>query len=838
MFALLLGGIACFDYSKFFSYNKGETENIAEFYIPNFDSNDWKFNQFEERGQEKLGPTSVKVPGIGGWTPWNGVSISVTLAIENNYSRVELSCPAADGYSPLSNAWCYVDIWNGTGTALKWGVLAKQGETAIVQLDNGAVEGDTIKATFYLYNDDTTTDAFFGIPGLKFFQKKYNYLADVESEPVDGHSSVTRKTVSISRDAGKIDLQTLVLLNQWQLPNPVQYNMGGLNYYDSGEPFATVPIIANATHIIGFDIFHDTFIQPWRIVEETDGMDRTSALSLHMVARTDKGASMTYLVWETESTSWTDALEKWHIEFSEIYQEAPAGWGLWAPFAHLEGLFPNNTDYRDVYHVGFTWGSSPEKCKKDMDNYVYTEPTYVHINTMKFNENTWLSDIEACANNEEHPERDACKAALACPAKQADGSWMIIAEHEPWNPDGIRLVTIYDGICKDYLKKKYHDKLNDIYYPGIYCGGSMDSFATGATEHYMSLDDTETINHVPYLMYDQNGATFLPIYASLSTAFHDLAVHSPQGVLLNAFSIPPEFVRLQGNLGYEIQTASAEGFDYNEWTQALLWKARYNGCAHSQSYIENTDRTYGKKYTEEYFSVMASIGSVASYFSHNAAENNFWDPESNDIFELRDVFERWMEPMNEACNGSWYYANQLGLVKMTMDESRQVPDLDEKHDISSVSMFCKPEAKAVDGAVDCYVMAFLGYRNSHSAGNTFMRVAEIDINGANPECFFTAKDMKCTVDSNGKVTVSMAGIESGKTYRTAIIKFKRSVEQNAPETQTPGTQTPTEPSNSNVGVIVGSVVGSIAAVALIAVGAVFVIRKHRSPVDAEMKVAV
>jgi hypothetical protein len=388
--------------------------------------------------------------------------------------------------------------------------------------------------------------------------------------------------------------------------------------------------------------------------------------------------------------------------------------------------------------------------------------------------------LEACKKNKSLGDTaERCRVILSSAGRFSDGSLYVIEEKRAWNEDGMYAGVFFDKEAREYYLNYIDVSFNNSIkknYSVKYSGVALDSFGQGLLITYAFEDKgyAPGSEFIPYYQVDKDGRPFLPYFAGLFQAVKDWKSYSPRGVLINGNYMMPELIKYNANIGNEIKIGD-DTYGYIKYTKSsahLFWSTRFASGSKSMSFIDNSNREVSFLYKEEYFSAMASFGSASGWFSHNAANNNLWRNKSQ-IDYLRPFIKRWMPSLNESFNGNIFYANGLGLISMVLPVDKQNPPLDSKNELSTTSLWCKPKEKAVNGSVDCYLAAFLGYAAPHSVGKNFNREAVISINGNNKKCLFTAQDITCSVGSNGDVTIRMHGLPTNKTYRTAIIKFQR-----------------------------------------------------------------
>lgn len=86
-----------------------------------------------------------------------------------------------------------------------------------------------------------------------------------------------------------------------------------------------VPIVPNRSHII---VLNDRYVHAWHI--EWTTADRVSHVFLEIYAQCRENvesSDLSYILIEKVTTSLRDAIEKWHIEFGNVYDRQIFGVG-------------------------------------------------------------------------------------------------------------------------------------------------------------------------------------------------------------------------------------------------------------------------------------------------------------------------------------------------------------------------------------------------------------------------------------------------------------------------------------------------------------------------------
>ncbi|KAH0793167.1 hypothetical protein GPJ56_002876 [Histomonas meleagridis] len=678
------------------------------------------------------------------------------------YIYVRTTCNAASSNNNEA-ALCYVDITQSNPRIVyRYGANSNIGTSTIYQLSQPA-PNESVSLTIYMMNQDPTRDAVFLLPKVEFFNQIINpQEIPVTSEPITSLCTRYIGHVPYHSNDPKLRLYSLSLQNPHLFPT--KFSTPNYAFSNSAGSIAQVPIIANGSHIIGIDLYAFDFMHLWKIeeIEDSNGT-KTTHFSMHIEVTNTNGFNISLLVLEQASSSWLDALEKWHLHFSDIYSTQPGGQGLWAAFPQLQSIFPNSTDDRDVYGVQFQWGASWNQVKQYLKSYIYIEPTMIHV-SIPYNEETVISDLQNCANDKNNSQYLKCAAILEEGNRNVNGEIVIEAENASWNV-GLKSYVILEGKSYDYYIPGLDNSIanyvnNNISFDGI----AIDSFSGGYRITYISNDNRVALSDIPYYLYDENAQkSFIP-------------------TIVNFLRIYKRYLNVSsGGSGYEVGfVPAADGhLKYSKTTRDNFWKQRFTSGSRPISTLENTPRENSFKYMEEYFSLLLSFGGAASYFSYNAAQKNFWSAEcKQEIFDTREHFERWTPVLRAVLNDTVFYANQYEMVEMELPPDQQVPPLDnttsrETIEMSDKTMFCDKIKNGKQS--NCYLVVLLAYNGEYS-GSDFRRLAKVKFNAKNNsnsyECFFVSNDMSCKPQGDGEFELEIKGLPKYHQYRVAVIRFK------------------------------------------------------------------
>ncbi|KAK8889426.1 hypothetical protein M9Y10_034172 [Tritrichomonas musculus] len=743
------------------------------FPVPNFPSS---WNRFDGLSFTNKSNKTVIVPTSQSTKTCPYVTKTIKQTSDKYYNYVKVSCNGEDTGNTV--AFCYVDItrWKTSEyptLIYKYGANSKLGKTTIYQL-NELAPNISLSVTAYLVNEDKEKEAHFNVPTIEFFNYvEESYPLEIEKTKINSNSDRITATIKYNTTEPRMNLHTLEVFDAFPCPKEVED--ASQSYVGSSKKLHGYPIIANKTHTIGVDVFNKDVIHLWSIesksIYEKSIVDNTSIIkkfhsfNMELEVRDKNGFKMSFILLKQESNSWLDALEKWHLNFPEIYEKQPGGVGLWAPFAQLKSLFPNTTEDRDVYGANFIWGADVYQVKPYLSSYIYTEPGVGHI-PIEFNEESYWEDIKKCALNESHPSTRACQEAYEDVAFNSDSVPNIRAENASWNV-GMISFNMLKGKTLQTKLKQLNSTINAYLRNNVTIHGiGLDSFNAAFYVDYLTKDRSCDYD-LPYYLVDGD-KRFVPNLANFFNIYKMYDVLSIGGFMTNSVYEPPQLTQFHGSSGYEIKLVDTvnDALEYTKYYQRNFFRQRYVVGSRPLSYIENTDREISLKYKESYFSIMLSFGAWPSYFSYNAASSNFWAKENKDELEsLKPFFKRWIPIFNTVLNGTIYYANQRGMVEFDIPQNNQIPEIDNKteNDIFSKSLFCNK--------LNCYLVIFTGYRGNYQK-NDLKRTINAEIKEANNlECIFAAKNTDCYINKN-IVTVKMEGMNKGDVFRSAVVKFQ------------------------------------------------------------------
>ncbi|KAH0793057.1 hypothetical protein GPJ56_002952 [Histomonas meleagridis] len=766
--------------SSYLSYASELSEDVYTISFPNFD-------KWEDQGSggtiDSSGQVVTVSPGTSTSDCYKFCATITSEDIPNNkkYAYARTVCNAHSS-NKNTGAQCYVDMTRTRNiqprVIYQYGANSNIGTSTVYELSQPC-PNISVDYCIYLENDaDDDRDAVFTLPVIELFNTIVESKEiETTTETIKPNVKRVKGHVPYNSQDPKLHLYTLKLTNPH--PFPDTFSSPNFNYISTSKNVHQVPILANSTHIIGIDIFARDFVHLWEVETSYDSTDMDSQLlcfSMYIEVIDRNGFDMPYIILEKPSTSWLDALEKWHLTFPEIYNEQPGGQGLWAAFPDLVSIFPDSTEDRDIFGVQFLWGPAYDEVKPYLSTYLYIEPSLIHV-TIPYTPETYIQDLESCAADTSNEEHLACEALLENGNQYPYGQLNAREENAGWNVGSVGYVS-YTGKAYEYLTSDLNKtistyKKHETEYHGI----AVDSFSSGFRIDYAT--DTHTpakADIIPYYLVDSdNGHSYVPNIVHYFTLYKDHLSDTPRGFMTNTNYEPPQFTQFHACSGHEVEiVGDSHHVEYTSYFRENFWKQRYVLGSRPMSQIENTDRKYALRYMEEYFSLLISFGCAPSYFSHDASSESFFTLESiDDINTAKPQYERWTPIFRTLLNDTVYYANQRGMVTMELPADEQNPELTDEEELNAMSMFCEKEDKAVDGFVNCYVAALIANSGTYS-GDDFKRTLVLNVNTTQQlNCLFVSNDMSCDA-GNGKVTLKIEGLPKYQRYRAAVISFKAS----------------------------------------------------------------
>ncbi|KAH0788722.1 hypothetical protein GPJ56_007404 [Histomonas meleagridis] len=312
--------------------------------------------------------------------------------IYHPYYPIEIECGSGNGIIS-SNAKCIFNAKNKDSRYLfsqeipygsklnvtRYNIFFDEITNIDVFYNNPVNEGNMTvlspSVTFY-YSDSTIEDT------------KY------QTKTVSTSPKITFVNTHIGYDKGKVDIQTLHLLNSHDIYPTVQYP--NFWYSDTSAEFTEVPIEANFSHILGINILDERYYHGWAFAHSIYNGKLSAFFQMYAKPRNSTGFSISYILIEYPTKTYRHAIELWHHLFPDIYNVQPFGTGSWIPNTNLSICFGNNlTKAREEYGFKFNWGYYPNDV---FPFFTYQEPTILHLLYDSYDENTFAALIDQKIN--------------------------------------------------------------------------------------------------------------------------------------------------------------------------------------------------------------------------------------------------------------------------------------------------------------------------------------------------------------------------------------------------------------------------------------------------------
>ena len=723
---------------------------------------------FTKRGFNPDGSWTVPIPDFTNTTAWsfhnnayvsNGVlimttngrageaRIKVTLPEPNEYNIIVTDCPTDGDIN--TDATCYIDAYFENFTY--YGATANLGLMKARSLPS--IPHGSVTLGIYLQGNG---EKRYKKPIIKF-QKRIDESFDSARIKTEKRDKKTKKyTVDIKKADGDFQLQTLGLLNAFDYPN---WPSPSISLYGSTYSTVALPIIANATHIVGVDITNLTFFVPWQ--RESFGSDGSM---LNMPLRPRRDFSVSIFIMECKSESFLDALDNWYDEFEEIYHVQPNGAGAWLPNPNLKKLFANNTDEIDIYLGSFLWGTGNTN-KISVTNYKYSETSMYRIPIQHSSDSaTMIQNLKNCKSTmseDRTPEnlQQECEFALKYAIRNRKNQ-VSFSSNSDWYSNGGSLYyntwqnEVYQLRMQQDIYPNYNDTKNN--FQGI----GLDSFSHLKADYEFS-DHIPAEDISPFALLE---AEKLPFQSMMSGFFHMFRNETwtvKRGYAFNSNFLVPQIAKLVGSVGWEISLSQYGKSPYYPY-RTNFWSLRYAIGSRAMSMLENQYKGTLPIYCEDVFLIFLSVGITPSSQPIGCA--GFLD-DPVQLAEMRPFYLRWGPTFRKVLNHTRFKANNKGVkYSMPQNETLNYPNISQyiDTDCDLISTFCN--------GGDCYTNAFLGYSQMNNDQKQLKRTMELQF-PKRPACIFVPQNATCIVHDVYNVTFSMTWNRKERIYRTATIQF-------------------------------------------------------------------
>lgn len=810
--------------SEILSYHPiSESSYVLDFQLPPFTDFSFQPTIEELKDPSELNMTDIRGP----------VTATLRFNVPNEiyFNEVSFQCPGSGSES----ATCSFNLKN---TVTNVEINAKN----VVLNDNSDykkfyfIESQELLLTINFENKDMDEVIFFS-PVIHFKKEKFYKFSQISTTSV---GNAQRYEVTVTKDLGPIVIHTIHLADYFQMSS--LHSNGRDDNYDG---IMRVPIIANGTRIVGFDIFKDDFMHCWvsKKYDKTFSAGKDKAMEIRLTAR--EAFQISILVLDYVSNSWYDSLEKWHFTFPEVYCVQPYGTGSWIPF--WNSLNSTETEF---FLGRFQWGLYPTKLDPEVPYFVYIEPTMIHLNPKyhKYNDDyeTYIKSLQESSTNDEIGQ-DKLKALSVLDDAMRNATNFIAQGSTP--------KVMFTGTAEKFLTdSQLLGSLQHSISLGLTISGiGWDSTSNNQMDYVQENHQSLPVSLVPYYLIDANGKEYMYQWAGLFHSFKEYFVNDTKGHMANAYWIPSQLVKYMATNGWENLIEYKGYVEVGMWYQMRYWIDRFNKGSRPTCHLSTSKIEYSIACAEEVFSVHLAYGATPSYFSPDGTEGlNFW---SNPSFYngLRPFYQRWGPVFKKVLNHTLFYANQKGIVSNSRPQDEQNPALksstnENSDDQTTISMFCENTTSSTNQ--ECYVNVFIAYTKPHNVGNAFKRTTYVHIDNPNPPtCLFMSKSMKCEVINQTTTKIVMEGSDFSKDYSTFrtvvlqvnvgdlvptdIISLNKASDQ---EMNGGNEQNQNTPKPKNAELIAGVTVGVVVVVAIIIVVVVVVIKRRQEQSEDQMKI--
>lgn len=569
-----------------------------------------------------------------------------------------------------------------------------------------ALPGNTIKSIIkpiennsfvkiFFYSGDT--ESVFKLPNVRFINRNINYKNYGEPKLEKVRDNVYKATVDITT-TDKLYIKTISLQNAHDL-SPLVYDYNEFITHTNTNVMM-FPFIANETYIVGINVENDDFFAMWHVRKDNTGQ----FMEFAMKPRTK--FSLTYIIIEKKTSSFRDAIEKWHFSFPEIYTTS-YGPGTWVDQVKPQSL---SEEVFKTFMPKYYWGYYPDNKVSNLYSYRYVYASVIGTEDIKCNE-SFDQVIRDCA-----PSRIECEIARDYGERDLNNK---LTCHDNFRYTAFAQPILFYGKAKDYKLKNVREALTK----GNYSGVAVDSFIFfDATYH-----SNPPVDLCPFYSLDDgnNDIEFISVMATFLDIFKNLSDKAPRGFIINSKLTIPQLSKYVALGGYEV-TLTNYGL-FQPWFYKRLWTHRFILGSKAMSHLD-TSNTYSLY--EEFFSICAAIGCTPS-------SSRFFDrPDFMKI--MKPHFDKWRPMYEEMFTDSVFMANGGGRV-IADDENW--------------GSFCKANG-------ECFV-SFFSMKENNKINATI---------SSNPKCYYVPEDSTCeikddkvTIQSNKKYRTVIIKYE-GENY--------------------------------------------------------------------------
>ncbi|OHS99225.1 hypothetical protein TRFO_08469 [Tritrichomonas foetus] len=673
-------------------------------------------------------------------SPKCNIYINLTVELQNNVTLSELNfgCFTTNNETIPSTSECTLVSNNDSQLQIK-----------INQTINYTLpepDSKTFSCSIVISNNE---DYEIGVllPELSLFRyETVTNNAIIQQEALQNHTKAMHFTITLSPDMGRIELETTRIRNAHRFPNRLSPNRLLMN---SQTEIALLPIIASESRIIGFNLFDDAELTAWKIKEYPD----LKEMSLMITLEPKKTLSISYILIETSSSDYYDALEIWQQTFADIYWVHNSGSGAIA--MPTSGNIYCMTDFDQK----FMWGNKTYTGFPQVQFYYPTQITFITIPISP-------SNLPGCANSSEDlTQQKLCNYVLYNGIKTQSDRYI-------YEYDAVTKYFTYEIVWSSNFSQDvedYRKSFNSSSFVGF-----GHEFRPNIYANYRLYENS------PYYLV-QDFSKFLPSLSSIYSFMKFNENISPNGNIYIGSVFHPQFVASTAAYGIPItsiyQVTALRSFYLNQSTYDDIFNARMLLGSRPVTLLEISQPSSIIEFVEDYLSLALGAGTYPSFYYP------LWGLLQTScilVQGLIDRFTEYSEITTVLLDQTIFYPNNRQLLIFRFNESLQNPPNDGNSSYYEASTFCKHEDTNENGLIDCYTSIMLFGNLSIVNETSVYRILTVSFTSEEiPNCIFAARGVNCSV-VNQTVTISInepVNTKIFQTARTAVIHFKYRVEQ-------------------------------------------------------------
>lgn len=626
----------------------------------------------------------------------------------------------------------------------------------------------------------------------------YSDISFTQQYPVKGQTKAVFCELFLNQSIGKIELHTIHV----SFPHKIPSAFSPHNQFFGGEgstsfEFTTLPIISSETRIVGMNIF-DSTLKLWRLYEADDNSEIGYCIDIEPVPP----FRVTYIIIETSSINFPDALEIWHNQFNNSFllPDPSLNYGSIAT--------PSATDDYCIksFYQKHMWGGEQIKGFPPMKSYIQMEKFTLELPVDPKN-------ILDCAENQEDEYYDKCILVKKFGIVTKDNEFSV--ETKGSNN------YVYNVIWSPQIETEYNE-INNFFKNKSFSGFAIDLSVAETMNYNSYLDDPQ------YFLIDNDGNEFKPAISSmyqLLYSYRDTNL-DVNNILISDF-FHPQFINViltQGvvvNLIDPKSGANEHRLKYDVATHNRLWRVRAQMGSNIFTILEQSDPRSILHISEDLFSICLTLGALPSFYYPKWNDCPYLDY----IDKLKAVYETWEPRFRQVLFNTTYNANGINMIQFSVKPELQIPQIpglndaitrenkknsksdsvtyieeEEDEDLEGnrsyvfgticennsfyeASTYCNSRDTQDDGLIDCFEVILLGINVTLDSPNDrifYQRVVTATFTSEqSPTCIFASSPLTCKVNDQSVDIKLNATITSSQTqiYRAALVSFKVRVGQ-------------------------------------------------------------